>query len=68
MFVFSTHSWRGVTVVSCRDIDDIVLSYVHGILEDLVEETCPEQCFDSDSFLEMIVAYLPQLEGVDVSY
>ena len=54
--------------MSCRDIDDIVLSYVHGILEDLVEESCPEQCFDSDSFLEMIVAYLPQLEGIDVSY
>ena len=38
-----------------------------GILEDLVEESDPSQAFDSDSFMEMIVAYLPQLEGVDVS-
>ena len=49
------------------DIDDIVLSYVNGILEDLVEEANPEQSFDSDDFLEMILAYLPQLEGIDVS-
>ena len=49
------------------DIDDIVLSYVNGILEDLVEEENPEQNFDSEDFLEMILAYLPQLEGTDVS-
>ena len=49
------------------DIDDIVLSYVNGILEDLVEEANPEQSFDSEDFLEMILAYLPQLEGIDVS-
>ena len=49
----------------CRDIDDIVLSYVQGILDDVLEETDPEQSFDSDSFMEMIVAYLPQLEGIE---
>ena len=49
------------------DIDDIVLSYVNGILEDLVEEENPEQNFDNEDFLEMILAYLPQLEGIDVS-
>ena len=49
------------------DIDDIVLSYVNGILEDLVEEANPEHSFDSEDFLEMILAYLPQLEGIDVS-
>ena len=50
-----------------RDIDGIVLTYVISILEDLVEESDPSQAFDSDSFMEMIVAYLPLLEGVDVS-
>ena len=50
------------------DIDDIVLSYVNGILEDLVEEENPEQNFDSEDFLEMILAYLTQLEGIDVSF
>jgi len=50
---------------SGRDIDEIVLTYVISILEDLVEESDPSQAFDSDSFMEMIVAYLPLLEGVD---
>ena len=54
-------------LTSCRDIDEIVLTYVISILEDLVEESDPSQAFDSDSFMEMIVAYLPLLEGVDVS-
>ena len=49
-----------------RDVDDIVLSYVNGILEDLLDEENPEESFDCDSFLEMIVAYLPQLEGIEV--
>ena len=44
-----------------------MLTYVISILEDLVEESDPSQAFDSDSFMEMIVAYLPLLEGVDVS-
>eukprot|EP00092_Neocalanus_flemingeri_P001811 GFUD01001930.1.p1 GENE.GFUD01001930.1~~GFUD01001930.1.p1 ORF type:complete len:286 (-),score=87.18 GFUD01001930.1:186-1043(-) len=48
-----------------EDIDDIVLSYVMGILEDLVEETYPEQSWDCDSFMEMLVAYLPQSEGIE---
>lgn len=43
------------------------MSYVNGILEDLVEEADPQQSFDSEDFLEMILAYLPQLEGIDVS-
>ena len=54
-------------LTSYRDIDEIVLTYVISILEDLVEESDPGQAFDSVSFMEMIVAYLPLLEGVDVS-
>ena len=49
----------------CRDVDEIVLSYVLGIIEDLLEEDDVEEAFDTDSFMEMIVAYLPQLEGVE---
>jgi len=47
------------------DIDDIVLSYVMGILEDLVDESHPDQSFDCGSFMEMMVAYLPQSEGIE---
>ena len=32
-----------------------------------MEEEDPQQGFDSEDFLEMILAYLPQLEGIDVS-
>ena len=32
-----------------------------------MEETDPQQSFDSEDFLEMILAYLPQLEGIDVN-
>ena len=32
-----------------------------------MEEEDPQQGFDSADFLEMILAYLPQLEGIDVS-
>ena len=56
----------GIYYYLFSDIDDIVLSYVNGILEDLVEEENPEQNFDSEDFLEMILAYLPQLDGIDV--
>lgn len=60
-FLLQSH----ISTATARDIDEIVLSYVMGILEDLVEESQPSQAFDSDSFMEMIVAYLPQLEGID---
>ena len=65
--IHCTISSRDNNLTSCRDIDEIVLTYVISILEDLVEESDPSQAFDSDSFMEMIVAYLPLLEGVDVS-
>ena len=37
-----------------------------GILEDLVDESHPDQSFDCGSFMEMMVAYLPQSEGIEV--
>ena len=49
-------------------IDDIVLSYVTGILDDLVENEAlvldkpgdSDDLFDSEGFCEMLVAYLPE--------
>ena len=46
---------------SCEDLEDPAAE------ETELEEPDPSQAFDSDSFMEMIVAYLPQLESVDVS-
>lgn len=42
------------------DIDEIVLSYVVSILDDLGQENNIEEAFDVESFCEMLFAYLPQ--------
>ena len=49
-----------------RDIDDIVLSYVVGILQDLTTNYSvgDEESFDVDSFCEMLTAYMPKTESV----
>ncbi len=45
----------------CRDIDEIVLSYVANILQDLSSGSCTdEEAFDVDAFCEMLFAYLPE--------
>ena len=45
-----------------RDIDDIVLAYVVGILQDLTSNYVEgdKESFDVDDFYEMLTAYLPQ--------
>ena len=47
-----------------RDIDEIVLSYVVGILQDLTSNYSvgDEESFDVDTFCEMLTAYMPQTE------
>ena len=43
-----------------RDIDDIVLSYVVSILQDLTSGSyMDEEAFDVDAFCETIFAYMP---------
>lgn len=42
-----------------RDIDDIVLSYVISILEDLGDSENAEENIDVDQFIEMMDAYIP---------
>lgn len=51
-----------VTQLKLEDIDDIVLSYVVSILQDLSESNyeLDEDEFDVDAFCEMLVAYLPE--------
>ncbi|XP_064628450.1 CUE domain-containing protein 2-A-like [Lineus longissimus] len=44
---------------SISSIDDIVLSYMVSILEDLGTPDATEESFDVDSFSEMMDAYLP---------
>ena len=42
-------------------MDDIVLSYVVGILEDLGED---EDVFDVEGFTDMLAAYIPEFSDI----
>ena len=46
----------------CSSLDDIVLSYVESIVEEVMDD--PDS-LDSDAFLEMLSAYVPSAEGAD---
>lgn len=45
-------------------MDEIVLSYVVSILEELGTETLFEDIFDVESFSEMLTAYFPDFVSV----
>jgi len=45
-------------------IDEIVLSYVVSILEELGSEWGEEEIFDVESFSEMLTAYFPDFESI----
>lgn len=45
-------------------IDEIVLSYVVSILEDLGTETSVEEAFDVEGFCEMMAAYFPEFSTI----
>jgi hypothetical protein len=48
-----------------RDIDEMFLSYVVSILQDLTSGCfMDEEAFDVEAFYEMIVAYLPETECI----
>ncbi|XP_022291004.1 CUE domain-containing protein 2-B-like [Crassostrea virginica] len=50
---------------SIGDIDEIVLSYVISILEDLGDDRNAEENIDVDQFVEMMDAYIPGFESID---
>ena len=45
-------------------IDEIVLSYIVGCLEELGSENAAEDAFDVDDFSEMMEAYLPGFTNI----
>jgi len=61
--LLSEHVGPPASQADIEIIDDIVLSYVVGILQDLVAADDDED-FDSEGFCEMLVAYLPQAEAI----
>lgn len=48
-----------------RAIDEIVLSYVISILEDLGDDQNAEENIDVDQFTEMMDAYIPGFNSID---
>ncbi|XP_048769832.2 CUE domain-containing protein 2-B-like [Ostrea edulis] len=50
---------------SIGDIDEIVLSYVISILEDLGNDSHPDENIDVDQFIEMMQAYIPGFGTID---
>ncbi|GBL72749.1 hypothetical protein AVEN_127976-1 [Araneus ventricosus] len=49
-------------------IDEIVLSYIIGVLESLGSANSPDDVFDVDEFAEMMTAYLPAFSNIHSSH
>uniref|UniRef100_A0A3Q4HN24 CUE domain containing 2 n=1 Tax=Neolamprologus brichardi TaxID=32507 RepID=A0A3Q4HN24_NEOBR len=47
-------------------LDDVLLSYITGVLEDLGSQQSVEENFDVEDFAEMLEAYIPGFAEIDV--
>ena len=57
--------WYKKWINNFRDIDEIVLSYVVSILQDLTSGSyMDEEAFDVDAFCETLFAYMPLTEVI----
>ncbi len=46
-------------------LDDVILSYITGVLEDLGSQEGVEENFDVEVFVEMLEAYIPGFSNID---
>lgn len=49
----------------CSSLDDVLLSYITGVLEDLGSQQSVEENFDVEVFAEMLEAYIPGFAEID---
>ncbi|MEQ2165454.1 hypothetical protein GOODEAATRI_017018 [Goodea atripinnis] len=49
----------------CSTLDDVLLSYITGVLEDLGSQQSVEENFDVEVFGEMLEAYVPGFAEID---
>lgn len=49
----------------CSTLDDVLLSYITGVLEDLGSQQSVEENFDVEVFAEMLEAYIPGFAEID---
>lgn len=54
-----------IFVIQCSTLDDVLLSYITGVLEDLGSQQSVEENFDVEVFAEMLEAYIPGFAEID---
>lgn len=67
------HAWYRIasftltvlTFTVCSTLDDVLLSYITGVLEDLGSQQSVEENFDVEVFAEMLEAYIPGFAEID---
>lgn len=74
-FLFSLHPYRKVSfsqfcsnfffTIQCSTLDDVLLSYITGVLEDLGSQQSVEENFDVEVFAEMLEAYIPGFAEIE---
>lgn len=57
--------WNVVCVIKRSTLDDVLLSYITGVLEDLGSQQSVEENFDVEVFAEMLEAYVPGFAEID---
>lgn len=57
--------WPVVDAVERSTLDDVLLSYITGVLEDLGSQQSVEENFDVEVFAEMLEAYIPGFAEID---
>lgn len=50
---------------SLSTLDDVLLSYITSVLEDLGSQASTEENFDVEMFVEMLEAYIPGFSKID---
>lgn len=51
--------------MNCSTLDEVLLSYITGVLEDLGSQESVEENFDVEVFVEMLEAYIPGFAEID---
>lgn len=59
------HRFVFLLLFCCSTLDDVLLSYITGVLEDLGSQQSVEENFDVEVFAEMLEAYIPGFAEID---
>ncbi|KAI1894126.1 hypothetical protein AGOR_G00112610 [Albula goreensis] len=54
-----------ITNADLSTLDEVILSYITGVLEDLGSQDSVEENFDVEAFVEMLEAYIPGFAEID---